>query len=55
VVGHLEQAKERRQVIIATHSANLTVLGDAELVIPMVSDGTPHDFADFLEGVRGGH
>jgi ABC-type lipoprotein export system ATPase subunit len=35
VVSHLEAAKERRQVLIATHSANLTVLGDAELVIPM--------------------
>jgi AAA domain/AAA domain, putative AbiEii toxin, Type IV TA system len=35
VVRHLQGAKERRQVIIATHSANLTVLGDAELVIPM--------------------
>jgi ABC-type lipoprotein export system ATPase subunit/predicted nuclease with TOPRIM domain len=40
VVQHLEAAKERRQVIIATHSANLTVLGDAELVVPMkVKDG----------------
>ncbi len=40
VVRHLEGAKERRQVIIATHSPNLTVLGDAELVIPMhVIDG----------------
>lgn len=38
VVSHLEAAKERRQIIIATHSANLTVLGDAELVIPMVVD-----------------
>lgn len=35
VVRHLEAAKEHRQVLIATHSANLTVLGDAELVIPM--------------------
>jgi hypothetical protein len=35
VVRQLEGAKERRQVIIATHSPNLTVLGDAELVIPM--------------------
>lgn len=35
VVGHLEAAKERRQVLIATHSPNLVVLGDAELVIPM--------------------
>lgn len=39
VVSHLEAAKERRQVIIATHSANLTVLGDAELVMPMVVEG----------------
>ena len=40
IVRHLEAAKERRQVIIATHSPNLTVLGDAELVIPMhVSNG----------------
>lgn len=40
IVRHLEAAKERRQVIIATHSPNLTVLGDAELVIPMeVSEG----------------
>ena len=36
VVRHLEAAKERRQVIIATHSANLTVLGDAELVVPLL-------------------
>jgi energy-coupling factor transporter ATP-binding protein EcfA2 len=45
VVRHLEGAKERRQVLIATHSANLTVLGDAELVAPMeVVDGRgrPH-------------
>jgi predicted ATPase len=35
VVGHLEAAKERRQVLIATHSPNLVVLGDAELVVPM--------------------
>ncbi|MBA3430574.1 MAG: ATP-binding protein, partial [Actinobacteria bacterium] len=39
VVGHLEAAKERRQILIATHSANLTVLGDAELVVPMIVDG----------------
>jgi predicted ATPase len=39
VVRQLEGAKERRQVIIATHSPNLTVLGDAELVIPMYASG----------------
>ena len=46
LVAHLETAKERRQVIVATHSANLTVLGDAELVIPMYADegrGAPTD------------
>ena len=46
VVGHLEGAKERRQVLIATHSPNLVVLGDAELVVPMkVSDGKGVPFA----------
>jgi hypothetical protein len=39
IVRQLEAAKERRQVIIATHSANLAVLGDAELVIPMYAAG----------------
>jgi predicted metal-dependent phosphoesterase TrpH len=46
VVRHLEAAKERRQVILATHSPNLTVLGDAELIIPLhVEDGggRPYD------------
>jgi predicted ATPase len=45
VVRHLEAAKEHRQVLIATHSANLVVLGDAELVIPMKAEaghGAPH-------------
>jgi predicted ATPase len=45
VVRHLEAAKERRQIILATHSPNLVVLGDAELVIPLrVSDshGKPY-------------
>lgn len=39
VVTSLEMAKERRQVIIATHNANLTVLGDAELVVPLYGTG----------------
>ncbi len=38
VVRHIEQAKERRQLILATHNANLTVLGDAELVIPLYAE-----------------
>jgi hypothetical protein len=46
VVRHLEEAKERRQIIIATHNANLTVLGDAELVVPLYAEngkGTVRD------------
>ncbi len=46
VVRHLEGAKERRQVILATHSPNLTVLGDAELIIPLHVEegcGRPYD------------
>jgi hypothetical protein len=39
IVHHLERAKERRQVIMATHSANITVLGDAELVVPLYVEG----------------
>lgn len=39
IVRQLEAAKERHQVILATHSPNLTVLGDAELVIPMYASG----------------
>lgn len=35
IVHHLERAKERRQIILATHSANIAVLGDAELVVPL--------------------
>jgi energy-coupling factor transporter ATP-binding protein EcfA2 len=35
VVGYLHAAKERRQVIVATHNPNVVVLGDAELVLPM--------------------
>jgi energy-coupling factor transporter ATP-binding protein EcfA2 len=46
VVSHLEAAKERRQVLIATHSANLVVLGDAELVVPLqVSGGRGRPYA----------
>ena len=35
VVGYLHAAKERRQVIVATHNPNVVVLGDAELVLPL--------------------
>ncbi len=39
VVGYLHHTKERRQLIVATHSANLTVLGDADLVVPLEAAG----------------
>lgn len=35
VVGYILSAKERRQLILATHNPNLVVLGDAELVLPL--------------------
>ena len=31
----LRSIKEHRQVIIVTHNANIAVLGDAELIIPL--------------------
>jgi ABC-type cobalamin/Fe3+-siderophores transport system ATPase subunit len=35
IVGNLRAIKERRQVILATHNANIAVLGDAELIVPL--------------------
>jgi AAA domain, putative AbiEii toxin, Type IV TA system/PHP domain len=35
VVKTLREIKERRQVILVTHNANIAVLGDAELILPM--------------------
>ena len=35
VVRSLRAIKEQRQVIIVTHNANIAVLGDAELIIPL--------------------
>lgn len=37
LVPVLRRAKERRQVIIVTHNANIAVLGDAELIIAIKS------------------
>lgn len=39
VVGYLHAAKERRQVLVATHNPNVVVLGDAELVLPLQAQG----------------
>lgn len=37
IVSNLRKIKEKRQVIIVTHNANIAVLGDAELIIPLKS------------------
>jgi DNA repair ATPase RecN len=39
VVKTLRSIKERRQVILVTHNANIAVLGDAELLLPMKRSG----------------
>ena len=33
------EIKERRQVILVTHNANIAVLGDSELILPMRRNG----------------
>ena len=35
IVATLRQIKERRQIILVTHNANIAVLGDSELILPM--------------------
>jgi energy-coupling factor transporter ATP-binding protein EcfA2 len=35
IVSTLRAIKERRQVILVTHNANIAVLGDSELILPM--------------------
>jgi len=37
IVTILKKIKEKRQVIIVTHNANIAVLGDAELIVPLKS------------------
>jgi energy-coupling factor transporter ATP-binding protein EcfA2 len=39
VVATLRKVKEQRQVILATHNANIAVLGDAELIVPLQGYG----------------
>lgn len=39
VVSTLRRVKERRQIFIVTHNANIAVLGDAELILPMRQEG----------------
>jgi ABC-type cobalamin/Fe3+-siderophores transport system ATPase subunit len=39
LVANLRAIKERRQVILVTHNANIAVLGDSELLFPMKRAG----------------
>jgi DNA repair ATPase RecN len=39
LVTNLRQVKERRQIILVTHNANIAVLGDAEQILPMCRNG----------------
>lgn len=39
LVTTLRAAKERRQIILVTHNANIAVLGDSELLVPMRRSG----------------
>jgi len=40
IVKTLRKIKEERQVIVVTHNANIAVLGDAELIIPLRGSST---------------
>lgn len=40
IVGSIRQVKARRQLIFVTHNPNIPVLGDAERVLVLDSDGT---------------
>jgi hypothetical protein len=65
IVTTLRAIKERRQVILVTHNANIAVLGDSELILPMHrendcgkikdrgsidADATKRSVMDILEG-----
>ena len=38
VVGRLREAKDQRQLLLATHNANIPVLGDAELIVVLEAE-----------------
>jgi histidinol phosphatase-like PHP family hydrolase len=46
IVKTLRAIKEKRQVIVVTHNANIAVLGDAELILPMHRE---HDYGKSLD------
>lgn len=46
LVRNLKRIKEHRQVIIVTHNANIAVLGDSELIIPLKSTNEKSSIID---------
>ncbi len=46
IVSKLRNEKERRQFLIATHNANIPVLGDAELIAAMTADANNASIKD---------
>lgn len=46
VVNNLRKCKERRQIIVVTHNSNIGVLGDAELVIPLIASSDKSSITD---------
>lgn len=46
IVTILRKIKETRQVIIVTHNANIAVLGDAELIVPLKSSSIKSHVVD---------
>ncbi|NQZ04244.1 TrlF family AAA-like ATPase [Idiomarina sp.] len=46
VVTNLRKCKEKRQIIVVTHNSNIGVLGDAELVIPLMASSDKSSVVD---------
>jgi hypothetical protein len=46
IVSTLRKIKERRQVVLVTHNANIAVLGDSELILPMQRE---NDFGKIID------
>ena len=49
LVKNLRRIKEHRQVIIVTHNANIAVLGDAELIVPLKSTSDKTHIVDQVQ------
>ncbi|MBI5805131.1 AAA family ATPase [candidate division TA06 bacterium] len=50
IVNRLRNEKERRQFIVVTHNANLPVLGDAELIVPLEASQNQANIKDGVVG-----